>query len=189
MKAKRTTPVTTTIEQVLATRIRQVREARGLSQRELAEALQKIGSPLGHKATVAKIETLAKIKDEDGKTVEASKPRRAVKVSELLDLACVLYVPPMALLMPADPDERVRSPWGVLPAWELHVRVDPSDAYMRAAGWDGQFAMGSGRGAIIERRGELEGVLQEPPIMTGGGQDPTDLTRALRRHGDATKGE
>lgn len=153
MKAKRTKPVTTTIEQVLGRRIRQLRGSRGLSQRQLAEALRGIGSPLGHKATVAKIE--AKV-DTDDTDTPTSIPSRAVKVSELLDLACVLYVPPMALLTPADPNERVQTPWGVLHAWDLHARIDPSDAYMRAAGWDGQYAMGSGLGKIMQRRGQLE---------------------------------
>ena len=162
-----------TVAEVLATRVREARQARGWSQRDLARYLAKMQSPLGYRGTVGKVET----------------GDRAVRAAELLDLAAALLVPPAELLVPSDDDQRVQSPWGVLTARELRLLVDPAGTYIKAAGWGGQYALGVGHGQIMADRGELEDEPHEHPIMTGGGQDPTDLTRALRRPGDETKGK
>jgi transcriptional regulator with XRE-family HTH domain len=79
------------ITAVVAARVRYLREDLGMSQEDLALALNKIGVPW-KRATVVNLETRAP--DSRGK----SRGRDAVTVEELLGLALVLGVPPVGLL-------------------------------------------------------------------------------------------
>lgn len=79
------------ITAVIAARVRYLREDLGMSQEDLALALNKIGVPW-KRATVVNLETRAP--DSRGK----SPGRDSVTVEELLGLALVLGVPPVGLL-------------------------------------------------------------------------------------------
>jgi transcriptional regulator with XRE-family HTH domain len=76
--------------QVVAKRVREVRQKRGLTAAQLAEQMTRVGVPW-KRGVVAKLE---------------SGLRAAVSVEELLALAYVLDVAPVHLLVPFDDDEQ-----------------------------------------------------------------------------------
>lgn len=86
------------ITAVIAAQVRLLRENLGMSQEDLAVALNKVGVPW-KRATVVNLETRAP--DSRGK----SAGRDAVTVEELLGLALVLGVPPVGLLYDLHTDE------------------------------------------------------------------------------------
>jgi transcriptional regulator with XRE-family HTH domain len=86
------------ITAVVAARVRLLRENLGMSQEDLAKALNQVGVPW-KRATVVNLETRAP--DSRGK----SAGRDSVTVEELLGLAMVLGVPPVGLLYDLRADE------------------------------------------------------------------------------------
>jgi transcriptional regulator with XRE-family HTH domain len=85
----------------LVARLRDLRQQRGMSARELAERAADAGVPGLTRSTIAKIE---------------SGVRNFVTVEELGALAAALEVPPSELISPAGPGRRV---WGDVPARNL----------------------------------------------------------------------
>lgn len=81
---------------IVAQQIRTYRQAKGWSIRELSEACAKYGAVQLTQSSLANIER--------GRDVSAQRKGREVSVDELLALAVVLGVPPMALLLPVEDD-------------------------------------------------------------------------------------
>jgi transcriptional regulator with XRE-family HTH domain len=103
---------------IIADRVRQLRKSRGLSQTDLAEALNRAGVPWT-RTIVVNLETHAS--ESRGNAAG----RDAVTVGELLALASVLKVHPAALVPELDPtvDGDLVARFSLLPdAEQSHVR-------------------------------------------------------------------
>ncbi|HEY1971332.1 MAG TPA: helix-turn-helix transcriptional regulator [Pseudonocardia sp.] len=107
------------ITAVVAARVRYLRESAGMSQEDLAQALNKVGVAW-KRATVVNLETRAP--DSRGK----GPGRDSVTLEELLGLALVLGVPPIGLLL----DLRTSEPTPIT----NHVSAPPMEVALWAIG-------------------------------------------------------
>ncbi len=97
--------------EVAQARVREVRLARGMTQADVADRLDRLGSPLDRVA-VAKIETGA----------------RGVSLDDAVALALALDLPPYALIIPDDPEAKV--------ALTPKTKATASEAHLWAVGAD-----------------------------------------------------
>jgi transcriptional regulator with XRE-family HTH domain len=106
---------------VVAQQIRRYRQEKGWSVRELAEACAKHGAAQLTESSLANIER--------GISASARRKGREVSVDELVALAYVLGVPPLALLLPTAADnERIG-------AESIAVTPTVDATWYRVAGW------------------------------------------------------
>ncbi len=93
---------------VIASRVRQLRDERGWSARRLAEECAKVGAPELTPSAIANIES--------GRRGDEGERRRQVTAEELIALAIALDVSPAHLLAPADEKAAVRLTDTIKPA-------------------------------------------------------------------------
>lgn len=97
-----TESVTQSPGRVFAQRVYEIRERRGLRQKDLADRLTAIGRPT-HRMTVAKIEDARNPDAKPGNVTRAEN----VSVGELLAFALALNVSPVHLIVPREDDATV----------------------------------------------------------------------------------
>src|SRR5205085_1594945 len=74
--------------------LRDIRKRRGWSQQQLAERVTRLGHPM-HRVTLAKIES-------------GGERSESVRLDEVIALSYVLGVSPLHMIVPFDPDARLR---------------------------------------------------------------------------------
>jgi hypothetical protein len=118
------------VNQIFAYRLRDARLSKPWKQRDLADAMARIGHPIG-RATIAKIEAGARgvggeiHGSEPIKTGQGQTPPRAVSLEEAIAFAAALDVPPPSLFLPIVRDDDVQ----LSPA--IRVDVDTAHAWAR----------------------------------------------------------
>ena len=163
-------PETLAPSRVVGRRVREIREERRWSQERLATELADVGIKIGQ-TDVARLE----------KQTAFGKPARSVSVEDLMAIAFVLDVPPLALLAPIQDEEVLVVPAGARPllGGPVPIQVGPGGQAKAAAPTSGgEPEPVTATGALFRAWfvGRVPLLKQRRPIMflRFGRQDPHD---------------